>query len=472
MNANETKKVRPFGWRDNVGYLCGNIASDLTFTFCSGFLMKFYTDVMDVPAAIIGLMMMIAQIVDAITDIGMGQICDRAPETKNGKFRPWIRKVAGPVALSSFLMYAVWFKGMPMGFKVVWMFVTYLLYCSIFYTAIIVPYGSMATAITQDPTERASIANMRHIGGTLAMTSINVILPLVVYYKDAAGNQQLSGTNTCIAAAVLSIGAFLLYMICYHLTTERVKIPSSYEDGMKGFLKALKDTLGNRATIGIALLVIIYEFGNQGLHGMSAYLYPNYLENVAAQSVSGVLETVVTLLMTLTVVPLVRKFGKREASALGIGFSTIMLFLVYFTHTRSAVVWLVFYCLVTAGMGIWGPVQWALVGDIVDDTEVRTGTRADGGIYGVFSFARKMGQALSSGVRGFALSAIGFTTATAFDTDVTNGIFGIATLLPAFAYILMILVLMTIYPLSKKRVDRNAKILEERHAKEEAKDKQ
>ena len=148
-----------------------------------------------------------------------------------------------------------------------------------------------------------------------------------------------------------------------------------------------------------------------------------------------------------------------------------MLFLVYFTHTRSAVVWLVFYCLVTAGMGIWGPVQWALVGDIVDDTEVRTGTRADGGIYGVFSFARKMGQALSSGVRGIALSAIGFTTATAFDTDVTNGIFSIATLLPAFAYILMILVLMTIYPLSKKRVDRNAKILEERHAKE-AVDKQ
>lgn len=471
MNAKDTKAVRPFGWRDNVGYLCGNIASDLTFTFCSGFLMKFYTDVMDVPAAIIGIMMMAAQIVDAITDIGMGQICDKSPETKNGKFRPWIRKVAGPVALSSFLMYAVWFKGMPMGFKVVWMFVTYILYCSIFYTAIIVPYGSMATAITQDPTERASIANMRHIGGTLAMTSINVILPLVVYYKDAAGNQQLSGINTCIAAGVLSIGAFILYMVCYHLTIERVKIPSSYEDGMKGFLKALKDTLQNRATIGIALLVIIYEFGNQGLHGMSAYLYPNYLENVAAQSASGVLETVVTLLMTLTVVPLVRKFGKREASALGIGFSTVMLFLVYFTHTRSAVVWLVFYCLVTAGMGIWGPVQWALVGDIVDDTEVRTGTRADGGIYGVFSFARKMGQALSFGVRGIALSAIGFTTATAFDTDVTNGIFSIATLLPAFAYILMILVLMTIYPLSKKRVDRNAKILEERHAKEAA-DKQ
>lgn len=470
MKATNTTAVRPFGWRDNVGYLCGNIASDLTFTFCSGFLMKFYTDVMDVPAAIIGIMMMVAQIVDAITDIGMGQICDRAPETPNGKFKPWIRRIAGPVSLCSFLMYAVWFRGMSLPFKVVWMFVTYLLYCSIFYTAIIVPYGSMATAITQDPTERASIANMRHIGGTLAMTCINVILPLVVYYTDVDGNQQLSGVMTCAAAAVLSIGSFVLYMVCYHLTTERVKIPSTNTDGMKGFAKALKDTLQNRATIGVALIVIIYEFGNQGLHGMSAYLYPNYLQNVAAQSVSGVLETVVTLLMTLTVVPLVRKFGKREASAMGIGFAAACLFICYFTGTKSAVVWLVFYCLVTAGLGIWGPVQWALVGDIVDDTEVRTGTRADGGIYGVFSFARKMGQALSSGVRGIALTAIGFTTATAFDPTVTKGIFSITTLLPGFAYVLMIIVLMTIYPLSKKRVDKNAAILAERHKQQENND--
>lgn len=470
MSSSKTTTLRPFGWRDNVGYLCGNIACDLTFTFCSGYLMKFYTDVMGVSAAIIGIMMMVAQVVDAITDVGMGQICDVSPETPNGKFRPWIRRIAGPIALSSFLMYAVWFKDMPMGFKVVWMFVTYLLYCSVFYTAIVVPYGSMATAITQDPTERASIANMRHIGGTLAMTAINVILPLVVYYQDANGNQILSGSKTMIAAAVLSIGAFIMYMVCYHLTIERVKIPSTNDGGIKGFLKALKDTLNNRATIGVALIVIIYEFGNQGLHGMSSYLYPNYLQNVAAQSVSGVLETIVTLLMTLAVVPLVRRFGKREASALGIGFAAAMLIIVNLTGTKNAVVWLVFYCLVTAGMGIWGPVQWALVGDIVDDTEVRTNTRADGGIYGVFSFARKLGQALSSGVRGIALSAIGFTAATAFDENVTRGIFNIATLLPAVGYILMIIVLMTIYPLSKKRVDRNAAILAERHAQNEGKD--
>ncbi len=465
---NEKKSIRPFGAKDKIGYLSGNIASDLTFTMCSGLLMKFYTDVMGVSAGIIGIMMMLAQVLDAVTDIGMGQVCDRSPETVNGKFRPWIRRIAGPVSLFSFLMYAVWFKDMGMTFKIVWMFFTYLLYCSVFYTMIIVPYGSMATAITQDPDERTSLANMRHIGGTLAMTVINVVLPLVIYYTDDAGNSVLSGSKLAVAAAVLSILSFVLYMVCYHFTTERVKIPSTNEGGLKGFAKSIKDVVGNRATLSVALVVIIYEFGNQGLHGMSSYLYPNYLKNVAAQSVSGVVETVVTLAMTLFVVAIVKKFGKRESASIGIGFSAIMLFIAYFTHTTNAVVWLVFYALVTAGLGIWGPVQWALVGDIVDDTEVRTGTRADGSIYGVFSFARKLGQALCSGVRGILLSMIGYTAATQFDTNVTEGIFKITTLVPAVSYIVMIIVLLTLYPLSKKRVDENARILAEKHEKAEA----
>lgn len=460
--------MRPFGWRDNVGYLFGNIASDLTFTLCSGFLMKFYTDVMGVSAAIIGIMMMIAQVLDAVTDIGMGQICDRCKETPAGKFKPWLRRIAGPVSLFSFLMYAVWFKNMGMGFKVVWMFVTYLLYCSIFYTAIIVPYGSMATAITDDPTERASLANMRHIGGTLALTFINVALPLIVYYTDANGNQQLSGTKMAIAAAVCSILSFILYFACYIMTTERVKIPPQNSEGIKGFFTSIKHTFSGRAMISVAILVILYEVGNTGLHGMSAYLYPNYLNNVAAQSVSGVMETVITLAMTLTVVPLVRVLGKRAAVGFSLAFSAVMLAIAFVTHTHNALVWLIFYGFVTAGLGIWGPVQWSLVGDVVDDTEVRTGTRADGGVYGVFSFSRKFGSAISSAIRGVMLSAIGYTAATDMSTQVTEGIFKITTVVPAVSYGIMVLILFTIYPLSKKRVADNAAILAERRAKAEA----
>ncbi|WP_216629246.1 hypothetical protein [Anaerococcus faecalis] len=51
----------------------------------------------------------------------MGQIVDRTPPTKDGKFLPWIRRVSGTVVLASLLLYSVWFKDASMTLKVVCM---------------------------------------------------------------------------------------------------------------------------------------------------------------------------------------------------------------------------------------------------------------------------------------------------------------------------------------------------------------
>ena len=119
--ANETKKI---GIADKVGYMFGDFGNDFTFILSSMFLLKFYTDVMGVSAGLVGLMMMVARFVDAITDVTMGQIADRSKPTAKGKFAPWLRRMCGPVAVASFLMYASWFQNMPMAFKIGWMFVT------------------------------------------------------------------------------------------------------------------------------------------------------------------------------------------------------------------------------------------------------------------------------------------------------------------------------------------------------------
>ena len=63
---------RPFGFRDKLGYLMGDIGNDFTFVLSSSFLLKFYTDVMCVSAAVVGVVMMVARFVDAFTDVTMG----------------------------------------------------------------------------------------------------------------------------------------------------------------------------------------------------------------------------------------------------------------------------------------------------------------------------------------------------------------------------------------------------------------
>ena len=119
------QNVRPFGLRDKAGYMFGDFGNDFTFILSSMFLLKFYTDVMGVPAGVVGIMMMAARVVDAVTDVAMGQIVDRTKPTERGKFVIWIRRMCGPVAVASFLMYASWFAHMPLGFKIFWMFLAY-----------------------------------------------------------------------------------------------------------------------------------------------------------------------------------------------------------------------------------------------------------------------------------------------------------------------------------------------------------
>ena len=448
---------KPFGMKDKIGYMFGDFGNDFTFILSSMMLMKFYSDVMGVSVGLVGIMMMAARFVDAFTDVTMGQIVDRSRSLRRGKFLPWIKRMCGPVALSSFLMYASWFSDMPMGFKIFWMFFTYLLWGSIFYTSINIPFGSMASAISAEPKDRAQLSNFRTIGATLASTVIGVILPVLVFYEDEAGNQVLSGHRTSIAAAVCSVGAVICYMLCYYMCTERVKVAQKTESFRLGDL--LRDLLTNRALVGIVVCSILMLLVQLTMQGMTTYVYPNYFKNVAAQSASGMVVLVVTLVLATFVVRVQMRFGRKELAIAGSFFGAVVLAFTYFTHTHNAWLFVILSALAYVGLAAFSLICWAMITDVIDDTEVQTGERSDGTIYSVYSFARKLGQAAASGVTGGLLTMIGYSNATQFDPNVTEGIFMLSTLVPAIGFLILGVALFSFYPLNKKRVEENARIL-------------
>ena len=154
----DQKQVKPFGLSDKIGYLFGDFGNDFTFIFASTFLMVFYMKVLGIPGAAVGTLFLIARVVDAFTDVTMGRIVDVCKPGKDGRFKQWIRRMAGPVAIASFLMYQSSLAGASMTVKIVYMYVTYLLWGSICYTGINIPYGSMASAITEKPEERTALS--------------------------------------------------------------------------------------------------------------------------------------------------------------------------------------------------------------------------------------------------------------------------------------------------------------------------
>lgn len=459
----DTKTVKPFGFKDKLGYMFGDFGNDFTFILSSMMLMKFYSDVMGVAVGLVGIMMMAARIVDAFTDVAMGQIVDRSKPTAKGKFAPWVRRMCGPVAIASLLMYASWFKDMPMGFKIFWMFFTYILWGSICYTGVNIPYGSMASAISGDPKDRAQLSNWRTIGATLAGTFIGVVLPLIVYYKDEAGNQVLSGTKMSIAALLCSLGAVICYMLCYSMTTERVKVEQKTEKFDLGEL--LSSLVTNRALVGIVVASICLLLAQLTLQAMTTYVFPNYFKNTAAQSVTGLVGMAITFVCAAFTVKLSQKFGRRELAIFGSIWGAAILIIAFVLKLTNAWAFVVIYALAYVGLAIFSLICWAMITDVIDDTEVKTGDRSDGTIYAVYSFARKLGQAASSGLSGLLLSIIGYSQATAFDPDVVQGIYNITCLAPAIGFLLLAVVLKFLYPLNKARVENNAKVLAEKHAK-------
>lgn len=465
----QTKEVNPFGIKDKLGYMMGDFGNDFTFILSTMLLTKFYTDVMGVSAAVVGTIMMLARFVDAFTDVTMGRICDRSKVTPNGKFKPWILRMCVPVALASFLMYQSGLSGLPTGVKIVYLAITYLLWGSFTYTGINIPYGSMASAISADAGDRQSLSTFRTMGGMLAGMVIGVGLPLIAYEK-IDGKETLIGSKVTLAAGIFSILAIVCYLLCYKLVTERVVVESTQEGKGTSVRQMLKNAVKNRALISIVVASIVMLLAQLTMQNMAAYIFPDYYNNAAAQSASTMMMMVGMIVAAVVAKPLANKFGKAEVSVVSNLFAAIVMVVLWIIRPESVWVYCGLQMLCWLGLGVFSMVCWALITDVIDYSEIKNGVREDGSVYALYSFARKLGQALAAGLSGWLLTAIGYSSEAAAEgmvqTDsVLSGIYNISTLIPAVGFGLLAAVLWFWYPLHKKQVDANIELLKEKHSK-------
>ena len=459
-----------FGIKDKIGYLLGDLGNDFTFILSSSFLLKFYTDVMQVSAAVVGIVMMLARFADAFTDVTMGRICDRAKVSSKGKFKPWILRMAAPVAISSFLIYQSGFRTAPLGFRVGWLVVTYLLWGSIFYTSINIPYGSMASTISPEPSHRQSLSTFRSMGSTFAGVIVGAGIPILAYENKTVGGvsfAELNGERFTLIAGILSLLAVVSYIACYLLTTERTA-PVTKKEEQKKVSELIRDAFTNRALTSIIVASVLMLLAQFTLQQMSNYVYPDYYGNTSAQSASTLAMLVGMVIAASLAKPLVGKFGKAEISAFSSVIAAAVCLLLFFVRPESVWVYVVFNFFAWLGLGVFTMVSWAIITDVIDYSEIRNGVREDGSIYALYSFARKLGQAAAAGVCGALLSLIKYekTEGAPISEAVRRGIFNVSTVVPAIGFALLAAVLFFWYPLNKKRVDENVRILRDRRLSE------
>lgn len=468
----QVQDKRPFGARDKWGYLLGDFGNDFTFILSTTILTKFYTDVMGLSAAVIGTIMMLARFVDAVTDVSMGRICDRSSVTEQGKFKPWILRMCVPVTVASFLMYQSGLAELSTGVKIAYLAVTYVLWGSFCYTAINIPYGSMASAISPEPGDRQSLSTYRSMGGMLAGAVIGILLPLIAFEKvtlaDGMVKETLIGSRVTIVAGVFSVLAILCYLLCYKLITERVVIESNGEGSSASIGGMLKSALTNRALLSIIAASVVMLLAQLTMQNMASYIFPDYYNNASAQSASTLFMITGMIIAAGVAKPLSTRFGKAEISVVSNLFAAGVMVIIWLIRPQSVWIYCSLQFLCWLGLGIFSMVSWALITDVIDYSELRNGVREDGGIYAMYSFARKLGQALAAGLSGWLLTAIGYNSGAAAigqtqTPEVLDGIFDISTMVPALGFGLLAAVLWFWYPLHKKQVNANVEALKRKH---------
>ena len=438
-----------------VGYGAGDAANNLAFTTATMFLLVYYTDVAGISAAAAGTLLLVVRVFDAFADVLAGRIVDRTYSRRFGKFRPFILFGSLPLLLLSVATFSV-----PQIGETGMLIYAYLTYAALglAYSLVNIPYGSLAGAMTRSATDRAKLASARTIGAMVVGAGLGIfVAPLITPERD------LQSLFTFMTLGFVVVG-FALYMFTFFTAKETV-VRDVPRVSMRQSFAILKS---NRPLLMLCLSSFVFLTGMLALSTVQLYYLRDVLHALPLYAALSIVQLVLTFGLAALVPTIVRRFGKRSGYIAGClvmvaGGLTVFL-------APPTMIWLAFAGLVLCQVGIAlvNMLVWALEADTVEYGEWKTGVRAEGIIYALFSFTRKTGQAVGGALAAYALALGGYAAGAEVQSSSAEwGIRAAAGLLPAVAAVIAVAV-MFLYPLTdarhKQLVDEIARRREEQGA--------
>ena len=438
--------MRDFSMKDKIGYTLGDLGCCCTEQFRAMFLTVFYTLVLKINPIHVGTILLITKVWDAINDPIIGAIIDARKAKAGKKFIPWMRAFSIPCAILmciGFLNVSNW----DYGFKLAYVLITYVLYESM-YTCVNVPFGSLSSVMTDDTNHRTDLSRYRSLGGTIFMTVIVIVGPLFLY-KD---NQPVASNFLLLAIICACISVFCIQVTCVWCK-ERVEIPDVEREKINYF-QVLKNISKNRALLGVIIASLVGMIAASVVNGLNTYLFKDYFGNVKLMSISGMLSTVYAIITFIGTKFVANKFGKKEWCMYGAGFAAIVYGVLFFLPIKNPIMFIAINGICYIGASGFQILIWAMVNDSINYQELKTGTRNESIVYSTYSFFRKIAAALSASLSSFILAFIGYNVNAATQTpQVISNLWKSYTGIYSLGYVIAILSLFFIYPLTKKKTE-------------------
>ena len=408
------------GFPTKLAYAVGSTATNLKLRALSTFLVIFYNQVVGLPPAMVGSILAIALLFDALLDPILGQISDNV-RSRWGRRHPFMLAAALPYAVSFFLLW-----NPPMGWsdQALGLYLMVLILSVRFFdTFFELPHQALAPELAKGYDDRTNLLALRHfflVAGGLGMT----IMAYQVFLKE-----RPDGTGGVLARdgyfAYSLTGAIIIFVTIVTSvfgTAHRIPYlaePPKRTITLKGMALEMFHTLNNRSFIAMALASMFVAVGVGALNGLEIYFGLYFWELKQVQLAGLATMSVTGGFIGVFLAPVVGKWlGKKWGAvaafvaAVGVHITPVSLRLLGLAPANGTpeLIWLLYgEEIVNATLaGVIAILLASLVADVVEDAEVKTGRRSEGLLLSANNLLRK---AVSSGgvlVATTVLTFIGF----------------------------------------------------------------
>jgi GPH family glycoside/pentoside/hexuronide:cation symporter len=381
---------------ERLSYGFGDVGFSLPYNMASGFLLFYYVNIVRLPAEAVGTIFLIARLLDAVIDMGVGIAVDRT-HSRWGRTRPYFLFTAVPYALVFIAVFSV--PGWSQHWQIAYAFLSFKA-LGILMSIGSIPYTALMPMMTADTGERLKLSGMRSVG-----TSVSVVLgtaatmPLVGLF--GRGDEQRGFLMVALLFAGLSLVAITaLFRNC----RERID-PSSREP--VAVLPAVGEMLRNRAwwvAFGFCLFYFV-RFG--AMMSATTYLAIDVLHrpwmiSIMLPAVSGML-----LLSSFVAPPLFARTGIRKGAAGVLAIAAVLFAGLPLTEAQPAL-FLAIYIAACLATSVTITAAFTMIAETVDFHEAQFGSRNEGLLSAGVSLATKVGMALGTAGFAFVLALSGY----------------------------------------------------------------
>ncbi len=403
-----------------LGYFIGPFGALLSSGIFTSMLQKYLNEVLGLSNSFLTVLPLISTIFIIIVNLLVGQLIERT-HALAGKARPWILLSAFTLSIASVLMFVV-----PQSDKarMIWIAIAYNLYYSVAYPIYNTANSTLVPVSTRDSSQRGAIASFTNVAGLGVMGAGSMVFPILA--SNVLKSDQHKWLIVMICVAILTAMTILLQ---YKFTRERVTEenfanPSANKDETPVKTASVKEQLSAVTSEKWWWIIIVFYLLFQWSGAIKNGSMTQFCEWVLdlsligndwgiAQTILSIAGAVPMAVAAVFVVPLANKFGKAKVTCIGAVVGAV----------GGVIAGIFSHNIILVGIGVAlkclgsSPACYmilAMLADVIDHVEYKTGIRTDGLTMSIYSSLMVAASPIGTAIMNWLLTLGGFDQSMVF----------------------------------------------------------